>query len=254
MPAQPVPRGHAEVSSLETRRLGMVFPGATGRAVVALRAVDLRVAEGSIHAVVGPRGAGKTTLLNVLSGYLAPTTGQILVRGRDVTGQQPEQLARLGVGRSFRLSTLFDQLTGLEQVELALAASSADHRRWLPRLQHGRFRAGAEDLLDRVGLSGRAAIASGSLAPGERRALEVAVALAPSPWLLMLDEPTAGLGPHEVERTVALVSEVAAARTLVVVDHHLDAVRRVADTVTVLRAGEVVAEGTYDQVRTALEG
>lgn len=230
----------------------------SARAVGALSEVDLRVAEGSVHAVVGPRGAGKTTLLNLLSGYLAPTAGQVLVRGRDVTGQQPERLARLGVGRSFRLASLLDALTTAEQVELALASCSADHRRWQPRGelgqlgQLGQFREGAEELLAQVGLADLAGVVAGSLALGERRALEVAVALAPVPRVLLLDEPTAGLGPDEVDRTIALLTRVAAGRTLVLVDHNLYAVRSVADTLTVLRGGQVVAEGAYDEVRPEL--
>ncbi|QGN59508.1 ATP-binding cassette domain-containing protein [Nostocoides sp. HKS02] len=242
----------------------MVFPGVAAsslrpgdraraaRTVRALHEVDLRVAEGSVHAVVGPRGAGKTTVLNLLSGYLAPTAGQLLVLGRDVTGQQPEQLARLGVGRSFRPSSVLDALTTAEQVELALASSSADHGRWPPRRELGQFREGAEAVLAEAGLAGQADVLAGSLAPCERRALEFAVAIAPGPQVLLLDEPTAGLGPDDVDRTIALLTRVAAGRTLVLVDHNLYAVRSVADTVTVLRGGEVVAEGAYDEVRPEL--
>lgn len=211
------------------------------RAVRGVRGVDLRVAQGSIHAVVGPRGAGKTTLLNLLSGYLAPTEGQVLLAGEDVTGRQPDEFVRLGMGRAFRLTRLFDALTAAEYVALALGSRSD-------------LGTSAVALLASVGLSGRAGAALGLLTPGERCALEIAVALAPGPRVLLLDEPTAGLAPDEVDQTIALLIHVAAGRTVLLVEHNLYAVRSIADTVTVLRAGEVVAEGAYDQVRSQLGG
>ena len=212
--------------------------------------VELRVAEGTLHALVGPRGAGKTTLFNLLTGFLVPTSGQILFRGEDITGRQPEQIAHLGMARSFQITSPFDQTTAVDHVELALAASTgAGYRFWRSTAQLGRFREPAMELLGQVGLANRAGVAAGSLANGQKRALEVALALALDPQLLLLDEPTAGMGLEDVERTIELVKAVAQGRTVLLVDHNMHVVGSLADTVTVLQSGQVLAEGPYDEIR-----
>jgi branched-chain amino acid transport system ATP-binding protein len=217
----------------------------------ALSGASLCVAEGTVHALVGPSGAGKTTLINLLAGFLAPTRGVIRFRGEDIAGRAPEEIGHLGIARSFRMTGLFDQLSALDHVELALApATGLRHRFWRSNRQaQHKLGPRALDLLDQVELAGRSGAAAGSLADSEKCALEVALALTLDPRVLLLDELTAGLAPEDVDRTIALVRRVAAGRTVVLVDHDMHVVRALADTVTVLQSGRVLAEGTYDQVR-----
>ena len=230
---------------LETRGLSKDFRGFR-----AVNAVNVRVARGSIHALVGPNGAGKTTLFNLLTGFLTPSSGRILFDGRDVTGLPPEAVARLGVARSFQITSLFEQLSVREHVELALQGrTNLGFRFWRSERLLDRFRDDAMDLLGQVGLNRLAEQPAGALAYGQKRALELAVALALSPSLLLLDEPTAGMGVEDVERTVELVRRVRAGRTVVLVEHNMSVVGNLADRVTVLQFGEVLVEGPYDEVR-----
>lgn len=220
------------------------------RGFTAVSAVNLDVAAGTIHALVGPNGAGKTTLFNLLTGFLAPTSGQILLRGDDIAGKQPEQIAHMGVARSFQITSLFDEMTLIEHLELALASPTGlGYRFWTSRKRLGIFRERSMELLSEVGLADRSGQRAGSLAYGQKRALEIALALALDPSLLLLDEPTAGMGLEDVDRTIALVKKVADGRTVVFVDHNMHVVGSLADRVTVLQSGEVLAEGTYDEVR-----
>ena len=216
----------------------------------AVNEVDLHINEGTIHALVGPNGAGKTTLFNLLTGFLSPTAGKILYRGQDITGKAPEQIALLGIARSFQITSLFDQLTGLEHLELALASPTGlGLRFWRSEHQMGHFRDRSLELIDQVGLAHLADKPAGSLAYGQKRALELALALALEPSLLLLDEPTAGMGMEDVDRTIALVKQVAKGRTVVFVDHNMHVVGSLSDQVTVLQQGQVLAEGSYEQVR-----
>jgi branched-chain amino acid transport system ATP-binding protein len=216
----------------------------------AVDGVDLTVAEGSIHALVGPNGAGKTTLFNLLTGFLRPTHGRIEVHGRDVTGLEPERIAHLGVARSFQITSLFDQLNLREHVQLALQGRAGGGLRfWRSSRVLDRHADRVNELLDQVGLADLASVRAGALSYGRKRALELALALALDPQLLLLDEPTAGMGLEDVEKTVALVRQVAHGRTVVFVDHNMHVVGSLADRVTVLQAGRVLAEGSYDEVR-----
>jgi branched-chain amino acid transport system ATP-binding protein len=244
----PVPTEASDGSAaalLRTRHLTKEFRGFR-----AVSDVDLTVQRGTVHALVGPNGAGKTTLFNLLTGFLAPTSGTIEYDGRDITGMQPEQVAHLGIARSFQITSLFDQMSAVDHVELALASPTGlGYRFWRSSAQFRRFRTRAVELLDQVGLADRSGVSAGSLAYGQKRALELALALALDPQLLLLDEPTAGMGLEDVERTIALVKKVAQGRTVVLVDHNMHVVGSLADTVTVLQSGQVLAEGTYEQVR-----
>jgi branched-chain amino acid transport system ATP-binding protein len=220
------------------------------RGFVALHGVDLTVDEGSVHALVGPNGAGKTTLFNLLSGFLQPSGGRVEICGRDVTGMPPERIARLGVARSFQITSLFAALSAREHVELALQASTGlGWRFWRSERQLGRFRDRAEALLAEVGLANFSDIPAGVLAYGRKRALELAVALALDPRVLLLDEPTAGMGAEDIDNTVALVRRVAGGRTVVLVEHNMSVVGSLADKVTVLQQGRVLVEGPYHEVR-----
>jgi branched-chain amino acid transport system ATP-binding protein len=216
----------------------------------AVDGVDLDVADGTVHALVGPNGAGKTTLFNMLTGFLTPTGGSITFDGRDITGLQPEQIAPLGIARSFQITSLFEQMTLLEHLELALASPTGlGTRFWRSQKALSRFREPAMGLLEQVGLADRSGQNAGSLAYGQKRALEMALALALDPKLLLLDEPTAGMGVEDVDRTIELVKRSSVGRTVVFVDHNMHVVGSLADTVTVLQSGQVLAEGPYEQVR-----
>jgi branched-chain amino acid transport system ATP-binding protein len=216
----------------------------------AVDGVDLTITAGTIHALVGPNGAGKTTLFNLLTGFLAPTSGSIIYRGQDITGKAPEQIVHLGIARSFQITSLFDQLTGLEHLELALASPTGlGMAFWRSQAAMGQFRRRSLELIEQVGLAHLAEKVVGSLAYGQKRALELALALALDPSLLLLDEPTAGMGLEDVDATIALIKEVARGRTVVFVDHNMHVVGSLADQVTVLQQGRILAQGTYEQVR-----
>ena len=230
---------------LRTRGLVREFSG-----FVAVNGVDLDVEAGSVHALVGPNGAGKTTLFNLLTGFLKPTGGLIELDGEDVTGLRPERIAQRGVARSFQITSLFEELTLVEHVELALQGRDGNgYRFWRSDKALRRSRAETDDLLEQVGLTAHANKPAGSLAYGQKRALELALALALSPRLLLLDEPTAGMGVEDVARTVELIRRVRADRTVVLVEHNMKVVGDLTDRVTVLQFGQVLAEGPYEEVR-----
>lgn len=231
--------------ALSARRLTKDFRGFR-----AVKDVDLDVLEGEVHALVGPNGAGKTTLFNLLTGYLKPTAGTITVHGRDITGKEPEQIAHLGVARSFQITSLFDNLTPREHVELALQGMEGGGMRfWRSDKTLRRYSGKVDEMIEQVGLGALATRPAGELAYGQKRALEMALVLAMDPQVLLLDEPTAGMGREDVERTIELVRRIATGRTVVFVDHNMHVVGSLAHHVTVLMAGEVLARGTYDQVR-----
>jgi branched-chain amino acid transport system ATP-binding protein len=231
--------------ALRTQALTKVFRGFR-----AVDSIDLEVPEGGVHALVGPNGAGKTTLFNLLTGFVSPTSGTITVFGEDVTGKRPEQVARRGVARSFQITSLFENLTSREQLELALQGlTSQGLRFWRSEKLLGRHRARVDELLTQVGLMPLAEKPVGLLAYGQKRALELALVLALDPRVMLLDEPTAGMGIEDVDRTIELVRRIAVGRTVVFVDHNMHVVGSLADRVTVLQQGKVLAEGAYDEVR-----
>jgi branched-chain amino acid transport system ATP-binding protein len=230
---------------LETRALTKEFRGFR-----AVSEVDLTVTRGTVHALVGPNGAGKTTLFNLLTGFLTPTSGTVLFDGQDITGRAPEQIAPLGIARSFQITSLFEAMTLREHLELALASPTGMGRQWWRSVSRmAAFKDRALELLEQVGLADLAGAPASSLAYGQKRALELAIAMALDPRLLLLDEPTAGMGIEDVDRTIALVRQLAQGRTVVLVDHNMHVVGSLADRVTVLQSGQVLAEGPYEQVR-----
>ncbi|HET8718809.1 MAG TPA: ABC transporter ATP-binding protein [Nocardioidaceae bacterium] len=234
---------------VRTRALVKEFNGF--RAVGGDGGVDLEVGTGTLHALVGPNGAGKTTLFHMLSGFLPSTSGTIEIDGTDVTGLAPEQIARRGVARSFQITSLFDELTLLQHVELALQGKAGQgHRFWRSDKQLRVYADRAHELLDQVGLARWATYPARTLSYGQKRALELALALALSPRLLLLDEPTAGMGIEDVSRTIDLIAAVREDRTVVLVEHNMKVVGSLADRVTVLQFGQILAEGPYEQVRT----
>ena len=229
---------------LETRGLTKEFKG-----FVAVSDVDLRVRRGQIHALIGPNGAGKTTVFNLLTKFLIPTRGQILYKGQDITPEKPAQVARRGIVRSFQISATFPHLTVLENVRIALQQKVGNtFRFWQSERSLDVLNDRALELLDTVGLREFADYVTVELPYGRKRALEIATTLAMEPELMLLDEPTQGMGHEDVDRVTALIRKVAANRTILMVEHNMNVVARIADTITVLQRGQVIAEGPYEVV------
>ncbi len=229
---------------IETHGLTKEFRG-----FVAVNDVNLRVRSGSIHALIGPNGAGKTTCFNLLTKFLSPSHGSIIYRGRDITGLKAPEIARLGLVRSFQISAVFPHLTVLENVRVALQrqrGNSFDFWRSERVLSH--FDARAIELLEAVGLADLVDTPAVELAYGRKRALEIATTLALDPVMLLLDEPTAGMGHEDIDRIVELIRSVAVNRTVLMVEHNLKVVANLSDTITVLAGGQILAEGDYASV------
>jgi branched-chain amino acid transport system ATP-binding protein len=230
---------------LATRHLTRRFGG-----VVALNGVALEVNPGERHAIIGPNGAGKTTLFNVISGELRPSSGQVLLEGRPITGLTPHRIATLGVSRTFQRNNLLLNLTAMENVRLAVQAHTDATRRWFAPIERlDDLREAALALLTRVGLDGRAAAPARTLSHGEARQLELAIALAGRPRVLLLDEPTSGMSPAETSGMTSFLAMLGREHTLVIIEHDMDVVFAVADRITVLHLGEVLARGSPDDVR-----
>jgi branched-chain amino acid transport system ATP-binding protein len=218
--------------------------------VIATDQVTLDVAEGEVHALIGPNGAGKTSLIAQLSGSMMPDAGEIRFAGEDVTRTPQHRRVRLGLARSFQITRLFRNFSALDNVALAVQARSGSSLSfWRPVAREARLFDEARALLDEVGLGARADRTAGTLSHGEQRALEVGLALATRPRLLLLDEPMAGTGPEEAERMVELIERVAKKTTVLLVEHDVEAVFRLADRVSVLVNGRVIASGAPDAVR-----
>ncbi len=210
--------------------------------VLAVDDVSLDLAEGELHAVIGPNGAGKTTLIHLLSGALKPSAGTIVLDGRDITGLAMHRRVRLGLARSYQITSLFPNFTVLEN--LALALQGTGQGRGGP---DDRDRARAE--LDAVGLGNHADQLAGALAHGERRQLELGLALATGARILLLDEPMAGMGPEEAARITSLIESLKRRRTILLVEHDMEAVFRLADRISTLVYGRLIASGAPDEIR-----
>jgi branched-chain amino acid transport system ATP-binding protein len=216
---------------------------------IAVNDVDLRVRRGQIHALIGPNGAGKTTCFNLLTKFLIPTRGQILFNGEDITPQRAAQVARSGIVRSFQVSAVFPHLTVLENVRVALQRPlGSKYAFWKPASSLRCLDARALELLDSVNLAGYARELAVALPYGLKRALEMATTLATQPELMLLDEPTQGMGHEDVDKVTALIKQAAANRTILMVEHNMKVVATIADTITVLQRGHVIAEGPYAEV------
>ena len=219
-------------------------------ALSALNGVSLAVAPRERRAIIGPNGAGKTTLFNVITGQLAPSAGRILFDGEPVAGLPPHALARRGMGRSFQRTNLFLKLTVLENLRLAAAADGRGSYDLLGSVE--RLRAPLErarGAADAVGLDGRLDELAGRLSYGEQRQLEVGVVLATGPRLMLLDEPTAGMSPEETVRMTRMLEDLPREVTMLIIEHDMDVVGSLAERVTVLHYGEVLTEGTFDEVK-----
>lgn len=226
---------------LETRGLSKEFKG-----FAAVQDVNLQIRRGTIHALIGPNGAGKTTVFNLLTKFLQPTQGTITFNGIDITNEEPAQIARRGVIRSFQISATFGHMTALENVRVALQrklGTSLHFWRQVSSLNPLNER--AMELLEAVDLGSYARTLASEMPYGRKRALEIATTLALDPELMLLDEPTQGMGHEDVDRVVALIRKVAANRTVAMVEHNLSVVETLSDTITVLQRGQILAEGPY---------
>ena len=229
---------------LETRGLTKEFKG-----FVAVDHVNLQVRRGSIHALIGPNGAGKTTFFNLLTKFLPVTSGQILYKGKDITKHAAAQVARSGMVRSFQISAVFPHLTVLENVRIGLQRKlGTSFHFWKPESSLYALNDEAMALLEAVDLTSFAQTQTVELPYGRKRALEIATTLALDPELMLLDEPTQGMGHEDVGRVVDLIRKVAANRTVLMVEHNMSVVSNLSDTITVLARGSVLAEGPYAQV------
>jgi branched-chain amino acid transport system ATP-binding protein len=229
---------------IETRGLTKEFAG-----FVAVSEVDLKVRQGSIHALIGPNGAGKTTVFNLLTKFLEPTRGQILYQGQDVTRRKPADLAREGMVRSFQISAIFPHLSVLENVRIALQRKlGTSFHFWRSEASLEGLNGRAAELIEAVGLAGFEDSTAAELPYGRKRALEIATTLALDPKMMLLDEPTAGMGHEDVGRVAALIRKVAAERTVLMVEHNLSVVADLSHTITVMQRGRVLAEGSYEEV------
>ncbi len=229
---------------LEAQGLTKVFGG-----FAAVKDVNLSVRRGSIHALIGPNGAGKTTCFNLLTKTLVPTHGRITFEGQDISALRTSEVARRGLVRSFQISATFPNLTALENVRVALqSAYGTAYKFWRSLRAVEPLNRRAEELLEQVGLGPSRDTPAAELSYGKKRALEIATTLALEPRVMLLDEPTAGMGHEDIEPITDLIRRAAVGRTVLLVEHNLSVVSTLCDTITVLQHGQVLAEGDYKAV------
>jgi branched-chain amino acid transport system ATP-binding protein len=229
---------------LETQGLTTEFQG-----FIAVNNVDLKVRRGHIHALIGPNGAGKTTIINLLAKFLTPTRGTITYRGVDITNEKPAQTARRGIVRSFQISAVFPHMTVLENVRAALQRGlGTSFHFWKPERSLHHLHERADELLAAVDLKDFADELTVNLPYGRKRALELATTMALEPDLMLLDEPTQGMGHEDVHRVTELIKKVSEGRTILMVEHNMNVVSSIADRITVLQRGAIIADGPYAEV------
>ncbi len=229
---------------LETENLTKEFKGFT-----AVNNVNLQVRRGHIHALIGPNGAGKTTCFNLLTKFLTPSSGTILFNGRDITNEAPAQIARHGIIRSFQISAVFPHLTVMENVRIGLQRTlGTSFHFWKSGASLNRLNGRAMELLAEVDLTEFADTVTVDLPYGRKRALEIATTLAMEPELMLLDEPTQGMGHEDVDRVTALIKKVSVGRTILMVEHNMAVIAGICDRISVLQRGAVLAEGPYEEV------
>ena len=229
---------------LETRNLTKQFKGFT-----AVSDVNLKVERGHIHALIGPNGAGKTTCFNLLTKFLVPTSGQILFNGKDITSARPAQIARMGVIRSFQISAVFPHLSVLQNVRIGLQRQlGTSFHFWQSERALNQLNDRAMALLAEVDLTEFADTITVDMPYGRKRALEIATTLAMEPEMMLLDEPTQGMGHEDVHRVTELIKKVSAGRTILMVEHNMNVVSGICDKISVLQRGAMLAEGTYAEV------
>jgi branched-chain amino acid transport system ATP-binding protein len=233
------------VTTLELRDIHHDFSG-----LQVLTGIDLAVSEGERHAIIGPNGAGKSTIFNIVTGRYAPRRGRVLYRGHDITGAPPHRIARLGIGRSFQIINTFPRLTVYQSIRSAVASRRGLRLdAWSVLDRRGGVARETGEIVELLGLASRRDTPASELSYGEQRELEIALTVAVSPDLVLLDEPTAGLNTEETRKAIGLVRRVTEGRTLVMVEHDMDVVFTLADRITVIYYGRVLATGAPDEIR-----
>ncbi|MEK7371710.1 MAG: ABC transporter ATP-binding protein [candidate division NC10 bacterium] len=224
-------------------------------ALTAVSAVTVEVEEGALHSVIGPNGAGKTTFFNLLTGQLRPTSGRIIFDGRDIAGTPPHRIAHLGIARSFQRTSIFPTLSLLDNVWLAAFARQGSWQglAWRRADRYPELTARALAVLGEVGLREKASQPAREISHGEQRQLELAIALAPAPRLLLLDEPAAGLSPDETQKMVTLVRTLKGRYTIILIEHKIDVVMTISDRISVMHFGSVIAEGNPAEIQRNAE-
>jgi branched-chain amino acid transport system ATP-binding protein len=231
---------------IETRAVCKHFGG-----LHAVDGVDLKVAEGAMHSIIGPNGAGKTTLFNLISGYLKPTSGQVFLRGKEITALPLHRMAHLGIGRSFQITNVFPNLTVFENVRLSAQALGGDNYKvWSSARRFKRYDDLAAQALQAVGLGEKAGLPAAFLPHGDKRKLELAIILAGDPQVLLLDEPTAGMASEQVPALVRMIADIRANgnKTIILVEHNMSIVMNVSDRITVMHQGKLLAEGSPGEI------
>jgi branched-chain amino acid transport system ATP-binding protein len=217
--------------------------------LMAVNGVSLTVREGELRSIIGPNGAGKTTFFRLVSGEMVPSAGRVLFRESDITGLPQHRVCRLGIAKSYQITNIFPHLSVLENVRVAVQGYARSFNFWSRADALVACRDRAAEILETVGLAGRAGQLAAHLSHGEKRHLEIGIALASDPALLLLDEPTAGMSPEETDETMVLIRDLARARTVVLVEHKMKLVMGISDRVTVLHQGQVLADGTPTEIR-----
>ncbi|HKA63133.1 MAG TPA: ABC transporter ATP-binding protein [Methylomirabilota bacterium] len=229
---------------LETERLTRSFGS-----LVAVNSVSLVIRSGELRSIIGPNGAGKTTFFRLVSGEMAPSSGRVKFRDADITGLPQHRVCRLGIAKSYQITNIFPHLSVLENVRVAVQGSARSFNFWSRADRIAGCRERAVEILETVGLGRRAERLAAHLSHGEKRHLEIGITLASDPVLLLLDEPTAGMSPEETDETMVLIRELARGRTVVLVEHKMKLVMGISDRVTVLHQGQVLADGSPDEIR-----
>jgi branched-chain amino acid transport system ATP-binding protein len=218
--------------------------------VRAIHNVNLSFAEKEMRAIIGPNGAGKTTFFNVITGRMPPSSGKIIYQGRDITGKSPYEIVRLGITRTFQKSSIFPGLSVFENVRIAVQTQSGRSRRiFSSRLSLSDVNLETESILRRLGLKDQAFTQASNLSHGDQRVLEICIALAGKPRLLLLDEPTAGMSPRETERTTRLIRELCCDLAIILVEHDMDVVMAISDKISVMHYGSIIAEGSPEEIQ-----
>ncbi|MEK6711564.1 MAG: ABC transporter ATP-binding protein [Nitrospinota bacterium] len=230
---------------LETRGVSKHFGG-----LIAVNGVDYKVEAGELRSIIGPNGAGKTTFFNMIAGDLEATSGQVLFQGEDITHLSTFERSHKGIGRTYQITTIFPRLTVLENVRVAAQSRKTSFNMWTGVSQHKELIEKAEHIIERIRLTGKRDEPAGTLAHGEQRYLEIGIALATDPVLLLLDEPTAGMSPEESRQTADFIRSLADPLTVILVEHDMEIVMGISDRITVLHNGEFLAEGTVEEIRS----
>ena len=230
---------------LETKGLVMQFG-----ALRAIDHIDLSIEEGELRAIIGPNGAGKSTFFNLVTGFLEPTRGSISLKGQEITGLRPDQISKKGIARSYQITNLFPNLTAYENVRIAAQSTMGTFNPLIHFMSIREVDERARKILDILNLSERDETVASTLSHGEQRRLEIAIGLATSPSLLLLDEPTAGMSPTETDEIIQLIKKISKDLTIIIVEHDMKVVMELAQKISVLHYGKVIADGPPDQIRS----